>query len=97
MHSHKSKINKDLLVGGSGWISAGVIAIATWLAEINSVVCNCPDIPANATQQQISQICGACGSNPIGLLVIGIAVIVVGASLLVFNKKIGRVVMRIGQ
>ena len=32
-------MNRDILIGSSGWIFAGIIAIATWYAEVTGYIC----------------------------------------------------------
>jgi hypothetical protein len=83
-----------ILMGGLGWIVAGIISVAAWLLESNDIMCNCPAIPANATAQQISLACSCAGNVPVGLLVIGIVVMAAGILLLAFNKRIGKAISR---
>jgi len=83
-----------ILVGGVGWIAAGIISVATWLFESSDIICNCPAIPANATAQQISLACSCAGNVSVGLLVIGIAVMAAGILLLAFNKRIEKAISR---
>jgi hypothetical protein len=85
-------MNRHTLIGGIGWIVAGTLSLATWLAETGNAMCACPNIPANATQAQVYKICQCGGSNPTGLLIIGIAVVLVGLAILVFNRRIERMI-----
>ncbi len=84
------KMRKEVIIPAIGWVLSGLVSIATWTIKAGRSVCNCPSIPVNASASLIRSIC-RCPSNN-GLLYIGVFVMIVGASLMVFNKRIGRII-----
>ncbi len=87
---------RDILITGVGWIASGFVAfIVYWIIGGQQRICSCPLIPANATPAEIASICHCGAAQPYGLILVGIAAIVVGITVLIFNKKLGRIAVRI--
>jgi len=81
-------MRKEILVPALGWMASGVVSIAAWSLQSSRTICNCPEIPANASAATIHAICNC--PTPMGLLYIGIFVIIVGIALLLSSNKISK-------
>ncbi len=76
-----SWMRKEVLLGGLGWLAAGIISIEAWALTPMSELCNCP------ATTQFHIICD-CAGQPTGLLYVGITAAVVGVAVLLLSKRI---------
>jgi hypothetical protein len=81
-------MRKEIIIPAMGWIVSGIISITVWYIQSSNNICNCPEIPANASVSVVHSICSCSGSY--GLLYIGILVILVGFGLIISRNKISK-------
>ncbi len=88
-------MKKEPLIAGLGWIFAGIVSLLAYGLIVNHRICSCPFIPANATPSQVANLCHCLGGSTYGLVIIGLVAIAAGITVLAFNRRIGRAMLRI--
>ncbi len=72
---------------GAAWILAGVLSAAVGLYLVTNTACSCPEIPVNATPQQVASTC-PCRSNGPLFIAVGSLAGLLGLGILFFKRKL---------
>ena len=76
---------KQVVVSGTGWLLAGLLCLL--LSMLQAPVCNCPNIPVNASPQQVAALC-SCPSNNLSTELVAVLALAIGSWIIISRKRI---------
>lgn len=87
---------RKVMIAGIAWMIAGTLALLVGIYIAAPAICNCPEIPSNATPAQIAKIC-PCGTSISGFIYIGVVALIAGLCIVLFRRRIAEYAVKMLQ